>query len=231
MACFLKIVVSLPHQIMTLKNISLFLFLFLSTTLVWGQDDAAKYYDSTMVQLYGVVVTSDSLMELPYTTIINKTTNRATISDNYGFFTMVVFPGDTLLFDNVGFHRSSYVVPDSLSADSYSIVHMMIQEDNYVLDEVIIYPWPSKEAFAKYFVEMNPYDDDLRRAQRQLSGENLAIAASKLGTDAGYSYGNQRMQQQTRLYEMNQLPSNNLLNPVAWSKFFKSLRDSKKNKK
>lgn len=215
-----------------IRQILILSTLFLLTGgMVFSQDDQSKYYDSSMVQLYGVVVTSDSLQELPFTTIINKTTKRATISDYYGFFTMVVFPGDTLLFDNTGFHSSSFVVPDTLKSDSYSIVHMMVPSENYMLDEVTIFPWPSKEAFAKYFVEMNPYDDALRRAQRQLSGENLAVAASKLGTDAGYAYGNYRMQQQTKLYELGQIPTvNNLLNPAAWSKFFKSIKEGKKNK-
>lgn len=215
-----------------LRKILILVLITLPLSFIFGQNDGRKYYDSTMVQLYGVVVTSDSLQELPYTTVTNKTTRRATISDNYGFFTMVVFPGDTLLFDNIGFHGSSFVVPDSLNQDSYSIVHMMIPQDNYILDEVTIFPWPSKEAFAKYFVEMDPYDDALRRAQRQLSGENLAVAASKLGTDAGYAYGNYRMQQQTKLYEIGQVPTvNNLLNPVAWSRFFKSLKENREKKK
>lgn len=196
-----------------------------------SQENNNKYYDSSFVQLYGVVVSSDSLYELPYATITNKTTKRSTISDYFGFFTMVVYPGDTLLFNCYGFLNSSYIVPDTLNADSYSIVHMMV-EDGIVLPEVTIYPWPSKEAFADYFINMDPYEDALRRAQRQLSGENLAIAASKIGTDADYSYGNYRMQQQTRLYNIGQIQTpTNLLNPAAWAKFFNSMRNQKKDKK
>ncbi|MBN9293144.1 MAG: hypothetical protein J0G96_04095 [Flavobacteriia bacterium] len=204
--------------------------LFMGTAAFAQKEDKSKYYDSSMIQLYGIVVSSDSLSELPYTTIINKTTKRATISDYYGFFTMVVFPGDTLLFDSYGYLKSSYIVPDTLKADSYSIVHMMI-EDGILLPEVTIYPWPSKEDFARYFVEMDPYEDALRRAQRQLSGENLAVAASKIGTDADYAYGNYRMQEQTRLYGIGQVPTvNNLLNPAAWSKFFNSMKKTNKKK-
>lgn len=197
---------------------------------VAAQEDKSKYYDSSMVQLYGVVVSSDSLYEVPYVTIANKTTKRATISDYNGFFTMVVFPGDTLIFDCYGFNKSSFIIPDTLQSDSYSIVHMMT-EDGVVLPEVTIYPWPSKEAFANYFINMDPYEDALRRAQRQLSGENLAIASSKIGTDADYAYGNHRMQEQTRLYTVGQIQAmNNLLNPAAWSKFFQSMRQQKKKK-
>lgn len=215
-----------------MKKILIFTFFLgvFATTKATAQTDKEKYYDSTMIQLYGVIVSSDSLYELPYATVMNKTTKRATISDYYGFFTMVVFPGDTLLFDCYGFQKSSFIIPDTLKSDSYSIVHMMI-EDGVVLPQVTVYPWPSKEAFANYFINMDPYDDALRRAQRQLSGENLAIASSKLGTDADYSYGNYRMQQQTRLYTNGQIPTlNNLLNPTAWSKFFNAMRQEKTKK-
>jgi hypothetical protein len=212
----------------TLLYLSLLLFVAFNSM---AQEDKSKYYDSSMTQLYGVIVSSDSLYELPYASIINKTTKRATISDYNGFFTMVVFPGDTLLFDCSGFQKSSFIIPDSLNSDSYSIVHMMT-EDGVVLPSVIIYPWPSKEAFANYFVNMDPYEDALRRAQRQLSGENLSIAASKIGTDADYSYGSYRMQEQTRLYNIGQIQTlNNLLNPAAWAKFFNSMRKEREKKK
>lgn len=136
---------------------------------------------------------------------------------------MVVQPGDTILFKYYAFKPSSYIVPDTLSEDRYSIIHMM-DPDTIQLQEVIIYPWPSKEAFAQAFVEMNPYDDALLRAQKQLSGKSLASIASMVSSDASLSYGNTTMQQNTRLYTMGQSPVNNLLNPFAWASFVQKWR-------
>lgn len=176
-----------------------------------------------LVQLSGVVISSDSLQEMPYAAIYNRSVKRGTIADMYGFFSLVVQPGDTLLFRYVGHKPSSYIVPDTLKDNRYSIIHMM-ELDSAAYNEVIIYPWPSKEAFAQAFIEMNPYDDALLRAQRQLSGQNLAALASKVSSDASISYGNVMNQQNTRLYTMGQSPVNNLMNPFAWASFLQKWR-------
>ena len=46
-----------------------------------------------LVQLSGVVVSSDSLQEMPYAAVYNKTVRRGTIADIYGFFSMVFNAG------------------------------------------------------------------------------------------------------------------------------------------
>jgi hypothetical protein len=158
-----------------------------------------------------------------YASIIDKTTRKGTMADYYGYFSFVTKPGDTILFNAFGFKPNSYIVPDTLSENRYSIIHIMTP-DTILLPEVEVYPWPSREDFARAFVEMEPYDDALRKAQRQLSGESLAFAAARIPTDGGLSYNWETQQQQTRLYTMGQTPMNNLLNPAAWSKFVESWR-------
>ncbi|MCE3295567.1 MAG: hypothetical protein K0R65_1281 [Crocinitomicaceae bacterium] len=179
-----------------------------------------------LIQLSGVVVSSDSLNQMPFTTIFDRQSRRGTIADYYGFFSMVVFPGDTLMFSYYGYKTSSFIVPDTLTDNRYSIIHMMYV-DTINLPMVTVYPWPSKEDFARAFVEMKPYDDALRRAQEQLSGENLAFAASRLSTDASLSFGWAQNQQNTRLYTMGQSPVNNLLNPYSWASFVQAWKAGK----
>jgi hypothetical protein len=176
-----------------------------------------------LVQLSGVVISSDSLQEMPYAALYNKTARRGTMADIYGFFSVVVHPGDTILFRYFGHKPSSYIVPDTLTDERYSIIHMMTI-DTIQLTEVVIYPWPSREAFAQAFVEMNPYDDALLRAQKELSGKSLAHIASMVSSDASLVYGNVMNQNNTRLYTMGQSPVNNLLNPFAWAKFLQKWR-------
>lgn len=183
-----------------------------------------------LVQLSGVVVSSDSLQEMPYAAVYNRTVKRGTIADIYGFFSLVVQPGDTILFRYYGHKPSSYIVPDTLSEDRYSIIHMMTI-DTIQLKEVVVYPWPSKEAFAQAFVDMNPYEDAMLRAQRQLSGQSLANIASLVPSDASLSFGNVVNQNNTRLYTMGQSPVNNLLNPFAWATFLQKWRSGELQRK
>jgi hypothetical protein len=183
-----------------------------------------------LIQLSGVIVSSDSLEQLPFTTIFDLASRRGTIADYYGFFSMVVFPGDTLLFSYFGYKTSSYIVPDTLSDNRYSIIHMM-SKDTVNLPTVTVYPWPSREDFARAFVEMKPYDDALRRAQKQLSGDNLAFVAARLSSDASLSYGWVQNQQNTKLYTMGQTPVNNLFNPYSWASFIDSWKKGELGRK
>jgi hypothetical protein len=178
-----------------------------------------------LIQLSGVVVTEEAF-ELPYTTVYNKTLHKGLISDSYGFFSIVCQKGDTIMFSRKGYSTSPFVVPDSLTENRYSIIHMLTR-DTLEIPEIRVYPWPNKEAFAQHFVNMNPYEDDIRRAQRELSGESLAFVAARLDADPSLAYGTMTKQQNTKIYTNGQLPQNNLLNPYAWSKLIKDWQDGK----
>lgn len=193
-------------------------FLFVFTGVSYSQQN------QRLIQFSGILVSADSLDQVSYAKIIDKTTGKGTLSDYYGFFSLVTRPGDTIMFNAFGFKTSSYIIPDSLDDVRYSIIHVMIP-DTMLLPEVDVYPWPSKEDFARAFIDMDPYDDALRRAQRQLSGKNLASVASRTPSTSSLSYNWEAQQRQTKIYTKGQLPMNNLLNPVAWSKFIQSWRD------
>ena len=204
-------------------------FLLLNVFAVNAQTVDSVSLDSNLIQLSGVVVSEETLGELPYTTVLDRTSHRGVFCDYYGYFTMVVYPGDTLLFSAYGHKTSNYVVPDTLDKDVYSIIHVM-EVDTIDLPNVEVYPWPSREDFARAFVNMDPYEDAIRRAQRQLSGESLAFAAARLDVDGSLAYGTVQSQYQTQLYTNNQLPANNLLNPYAWSKLIKDWKEGKLSK-
>ncbi|MDA9881493.1 carboxypeptidase-like regulatory domain-containing protein [Crocinitomicaceae bacterium] len=194
-----------------------------------SQQDSLMYLDSNLIQLSGVVIDEESLDPMPYTTVFDRSIRRGVIADFYGFFSTPVYPGDTLYFSYFGYKTSTYVVPDTLTDNRYSIIHML-HKDTLNIPEVVVYPWPSREDFARAFVEMEPYDDALRRAQRELSGESLAFVAARLEGDASLAYGLTQQQNYTRLYTQGQLPANNLFNPYAWAKLIKDWKAGKLSK-
>jgi hypothetical protein len=205
--------------------IGLLFFIFSTNFSVFCQDKLTKNHDF-FIQLSGVILSSDSLQQLPYVSVLNKSTNRGMISDFYGFFSLVVHPNDTLYFKSSGFKLSSFIVPDTLKQNRYSIIHML-QHDVLELPVVNVYPWPSVEDFARAFISMKPYDDALRRAQEQLSGKSLAFIAASIENDASMTYSWQRNQNYSKLYSMGQIPANNLLNPYSWSKFLNDWKSGK----
>ena len=210
----------------------LIIFIFLSfINLVSSQVEKKSVRDSLKIlQLSGVVVSENGLDQLPYTTVFDLTTRHGVITDYYGYFSLVTYPGDTLMFSYYGYKTSSFVVPDTLKDNRCSIIHML-QEDTINLPEVTVYPWPSRENFAKEFVEMEPYSDAFRRAKKQLSGENLSFAAARLEGDASLSFGSVQNQQYTKIYTNGQMPANNFLNPYAWAKFIDEWKKGNLKKK
>jgi hypothetical protein len=215
---------------MNFKQLIFCFFCIFFISSFYAQDVKENAKDtSRLIQLSGVAIGETDMNPVSYTTIFDKTSKRGVIADYYGFFSMVVYPGDTLLFSGYSYKTSTYVVPDSLAENRYSIIHML-QKDTVNLPEVTVYPWPSREDFARAFVEMQPYDDAVRRAQRELSGESLAFVAARLDTDASLSYGNVMNQQYTKLYTNRQMPANNLLNPYSWAKLIQDWKAGKLSK-
>lgn len=215
------------HEVRKLVDMNRWsLIIVLVLTILFTSALTAQDKPSKLIQLSGVVVSADSLERLPFAAVFDKTTRHGTVSDYYGYFSLVTRPGDTLIFQYLGYKASTYIVPDTLSQFGYALIQLM-EPDTIMSKPVRVYPWPSKEEFARAFIEMDPYEDDLRRAQRQLSGENLAALASRVSNDASLTYSWQRQQQQSQLYSRGQFPVNNLLNPVAWAQFIESWKKGK----
>lgn len=206
-----------------MKWITLCLILLISLA---ARSQRSHIDTASMLQISGVIIAENTLEPLPYTTVWNKSIRKGVISDYYGFFTMVSFPGDTLIFNFYGYASSSYIIPDTLLDNRYSIVHLM-QADTLNMPEVVVHPWPSRDEFARYFVEMRPYEDAMRKAQRELSGESLAFVAAKMSNDASLAYGYAQNQRLTKLYTNGQLPANNLFNPYSWAKLVQDWKAGK----
>lgn len=178
-----------------------------------------------LVQFSGVVVDGEDLQQVPFTSIMIANSNRGTISDYSGYFSFVARENDTIIFSYIGYQPTTYVIPDTLSSPRYSMIQVLMK-DTFELQEVEVFPWPSKEQFKEAFVNLDVPDDDYYRAM-----QNLALAEMRdrrMGSPIGAS-ANQYLaiqQQQTMLYNSGQLyPTTNLLNPVAWAKFVESWRN------
>ncbi|NGF76437.1 carboxypeptidase-like regulatory domain-containing protein [Fluviicola sp. SGL-29] len=211
-----------------MKNFRTGLFtLFLLSSFMAPIASAQESKDSVkLIQFSGIVISESDLNPLPYTTIFDKTAGRGVMADYYGYFSLVTQPNDTLYFSFYGYKTSTFIVPDTLTDNLYSILHTMYK-DTINLPEFTVYPWPSKEEFARAFVEMNPTDDAIKRAQRELSGESLAFVAARVKTDASLAHSYAENQMYTQIYTRGQMPGNNILNPYAWSKLISDWKQGK----
>lgn len=179
-----------------------------------------------LVQISGVVVESDSLIPLPFVSIMIRNTSRGTISDFYGFFTLVAKPGDELQFFSLSHKNATYKIPDSLSGKHYSIIQVLTM-DTILLAGVPVYPWPTKEEFKKAFLNLDLTDTDYERAAKNLEREDLRESINGSTMDASANYRIAMQQHYTKIYTAGQFPSISLLNPSAWAQFIDAWRKGK----
>jgi hypothetical protein len=200
-----------------------FVVLFLIAGLFYSAQ-AQTTTTSQLIQFSGVVVSSDSLQPIPYTSVIIRHANRGTITDYYGFYSFVAMKGDTIDFNYIGFKPASYVIADTLKDNRYSLIQVL-KRDTIQLKEAMIYPWPSKEEFRRAFIELKLPDDDMKRAERNLELAKIKEVRNNVPYDAGMNYQHVMQEQQSRLYSSGQFPTYNLMNPLAWASFIKAWQD------
>lgn len=202
--------------------ISIIFVLIAASSFGQNQQDTTK--KKPFIQLTGIII-DDSLYRVPFATVGDITTNKGTIADYYGYFALVVHPGDTLIFSSLGYKKKTYIIPDTTSMD-FSLVQVL-KFDTIMADPVDVYPWPSKEEFAEYFVNMDVDDDAIMRARKRLTPQEMAFVGALMESDGYSSYSASQQQYYKDLYTKGQGPQNNLLNPSAWAQFLNGIGTGK----
>src|SRR4051812_33267240 len=86
----------------------------------------------SVVQLYGVVMTADSLRALPSVSVVIKGTNRGTMTNEDGVFSIVVLKNDQVEFTSVGFKPKTIKIPSKLESNQYSVVQLLVTDTAYL---------------------------------------------------------------------------------------------------
>ena len=196
-----------------------FISIFLNKSLY-----SQKPLKADLIQFSGVVITADSLNPVPFTHIAIVNQKKETLTDYYGFFSFVAKRKDTVVFSSMGYKNISFVIPDSLKTDRYSLIQLMTA-DTLMLGESVIYQWPTVEQFKKAFISMKIPDDDLERAKKNLALAEMKERAKQYPNDASMDYKNYINNISNKLYYAGEYPPINLLNPIAWAKFIEAWKN------
>ena len=202
----------------------LIILITLSNTLIAQKKEAEKATSVNsfgLIQFSGVMVEGEKLHPVPYTSIIVKNTHRGTISDYFGYFSFVAKKSDTIEFSAIGFRPAQYIIPDTLTSNTYSLIQVL-GKDTIYLKATEVYPWPSKEQFKQAFLNLSLPDDDMARSSKNMAHADLKEKMVGMAMDASLNYKYATQQYQSKLYYAGQTPPNNLLNPIAWAKFIQA---------
>lgn len=194
------------------------LFVFASVKESKAQFESVK---DSVVQLYGIVMTADSLVGIPAVSITIKGSNRGTISNNQGVFSIVVLKGDEIEFSHVSYKLKTAIIPTNLEGNQHSMVQLMVEDTTY-LPVTIIRPRPSPQQFERDFVNTPVPDDDIEIARRNNDVAKRRVLARTLPADGSEATGIQFRNIATKASYTGQVPPMNIFNPAAWSEFIQS---------
>src|SRR5690606_21766094 len=155
-----------------------------------------------------------------FTAITIKNSTRGTVSDNSGYFSIFAYELDTLVFSNVGYSQSTFVVPPNFPKESYGLVQVMTT-DTILLEEVVVYPCSRREDFESAFLATEP-TNNLKMKSFEAQRRIQQALDTQLSREK-YYYNQMRY---SRLYDLTgEIPPNNFLNPITWSNFIRDWRE------
>ncbi|MCH8232434.1 MAG: carboxypeptidase-like regulatory domain-containing protein [Bacteroidetes bacterium] len=195
----------------------------LTTILISQQAFSQKKEQESIVQFSGIV-TGENQAQLPGVHIYVPKSGRGTTSNIYGYFSMAVLVGDSMVFSSVGYEKYSLVIPGG--NERVNVLVNMIVDTTY-LENVDIMPFLSEENFklAILALELPDVDEEI---YSRLDGAALAMMIQNAPYDAAMN-ARYYLKQQIYYQQDKFMPrSNPLLNPFAWAQFFKSLKKDKK---
>ncbi len=203
------------------------IILFLLPSAANAQFESFK---DSVVQLYGVVMTADSLQGLPAVSVMVKGQNRGTITNDKGVFSIVVLKGDQVEFTSVGYKPILVNIPSNLPGNQQSLIQLMVNDTVY-LPATIIKQRPTRQQFERDFVNTKVADDDITIARSNTNAATRSVLMASLPSD-GREASNQYLRQSAqKLYYSGQAAPQNIFNPFAWNEFIKAWKRGDYRKK
>ena len=178
-------------------------------------------FRDSVVQLYGVVMTADSLQAVQGVSIMVKGQNRGTISSEKGVFSIVVLKGDQVEFTSIGFKPQLVSIPKGLQGNQHSLIQLMVNDTVY-LPATIIRPRISRQQFDRDFVNTKIPDDNIAVARANNNEATRRLLMANMPADGREASSRYMRQSAGKLYYSGQIAPMNIFNPFAWSEFIKA---------
>ncbi len=175
----------------------------------------------SVIQLFGIVMTADSLRGIPAASVIVEGKGRGTITNSDGVFSIAVLKGDKITFTSIGFKNKTINIPTNLTDNQYSVIQLLVSDTAY-LPATILRPRATREQFERDFVNNTIPDDNYEIARKNTDEASRRLLLATLPMDGKEAVNRTLKQQASKYYYSGQLPPMNILNPFAWAEFIKA---------
>ncbi|MGB3464230.1 MAG: carboxypeptidase-like regulatory domain-containing protein, partial [Cyclobacteriaceae bacterium] len=191
-------------------------------SVAFAQEEDQDPYEN-VVQLSGIVLGSDSTNGVPGVHIFSPKSGRGTTSNVYGYFSVPMLKGDSVIVSAIGYERKSFYVPEN-KGNSVSVI-IELNEDTTYLEEIQVFPYPTEELFKEAVLALElPYADDLNSLDNIINEEYRQRLLYQIEPSPSTNHRFFTEQQFQAVQNRFMVPANPLLNPLAWSRFIKSLK-------
>ena len=207
-----------------------FFLIFVVLISLFSISDLHSQGRQKIIQLSGVVVGHDSISGVGGVHIYVPKAGRGTTSNPYGYFAMPVLANDSIIVSAIGYQKQNFIMPGD-KGESVTLF-IELKPDTTILPELEIFPYPTEELFKKAVLAIElPNRQDLDNMEKSLDKDLLRRMYNNEPMSANMNYKYFMDQQMMATSTKYQLPSNPLLNPVAWVKFIKAIKNGDFKKK
>lgn len=208
--------------------------LFMSLLMLSGMVFSQTSQDTLpkVIQFSGIITEGDSLYGISGAAVIQKSSGRGTSTNLMGYFSIPVLEGDSIIIAALGYKKHQLIIPDFDSTSySYSVLIQLI-EDTLHLPVVNINAFPSEAVFKEVLLAMElPDQRDYDNMQNNLNERILERLVQNTPTDGSLSHRYYMDRQANALQQKYLVTTNPLLDPFAWARFVKDIKEYRANKK
>ncbi|HEU0110624.1 MAG TPA: carboxypeptidase-like regulatory domain-containing protein [Flavisolibacter sp.] len=200
-----------------------FIPLLLLLSIGFTKQSSAQFetVKDSVVQLYGIVMTADSLEGIPAVSVTIRGSHRGTITNNQGVFSIVVLKGDVIEFSHVSYKPKVVTIPRNLQGNQHNVVQLMVEDTTY-LPVTIIKPRPTPQQFERDFVKTDVPDDDIEIARQNNDVAKRRVLMQTIPADGSEASSMQFRNIATKATYRGQVPPMNIFNPAAWAEFIQA---------
>lgn len=189
-----------------------------------GKAQEHQNLQDSLVEVSGVTLTADSSFGIPNVSILIKGTDRGTISNSEGVFSIVAFKGEQLVFRAIGFKTKTVQIPATIQGNHYGLAEKMTEDTTY-LPETVVRPWPTRSEFADAFLHWKIPETQYDIARENTDVRKLRALSYYVTPDGAEGVNNTFNQQFQAAQYKGGFPPMNIFNPLAWAQFIQALKN------